>query len=123
MQVKLYDSELKIMGVLWREGDVTAKHISDVMKEIARSCIDQKVSASAAFGNVVSTAPLQVKVEERLLLDESILVLPRELQRRTQTVTIGGYTGEVVIYPGLKTGDKVLVLHLGDCWLLAGTLD
>lgn len=33
MQVKLYDSELKIMGVLWREGDVTAKHISDVMKE------------------------------------------------------------------------------------------
>ena len=33
MQVKLYDSELKIMGVLWREGDVTAEHISDVMKE------------------------------------------------------------------------------------------
>ena len=33
VQVKLYDSELKIMGVLWREGDVTAKHISDVMKE------------------------------------------------------------------------------------------
>jgi len=35
VQVKLYDSELKIMGVLWREGDVTAKHISDVMKEEA----------------------------------------------------------------------------------------
>ena len=29
VQVKLYDSELKIMGVLWREGDVTAKHIED----------------------------------------------------------------------------------------------
>ena len=33
MQVKLFDSELKIMGVLWREGDATAKHISDVLKE------------------------------------------------------------------------------------------
>ncbi|MCD8380475.1 MAG: BlaI/MecI/CopY family transcriptional regulator [Lachnospiraceae bacterium] len=32
MDVKLFDSELKIMGVLWREGDCTAKHISDVMK-------------------------------------------------------------------------------------------
>ena len=32
MQVKLYDSELKIMGVLWREGGVTAKHIFDVVK-------------------------------------------------------------------------------------------
>lgn len=33
MWVKLFDSELKIMGVLWREGDATAKHISDVLKE------------------------------------------------------------------------------------------
>lgn len=33
MAVKLFDSELKIMGVLWKEGDATAKHISDVLKE------------------------------------------------------------------------------------------
>ena len=33
MEVKLFDSELKVMGVLWREGDATAKHISDVLKE------------------------------------------------------------------------------------------
>lgn len=31
MNVKLFDSELKVMGVLWREGDVTAKHVSDVL--------------------------------------------------------------------------------------------
>lgn len=33
METKLFDSELKIMDVLWREGDTTAKHISDVLKE------------------------------------------------------------------------------------------
>lgn len=33
MTVKLFDSELKVMDVLWREGDSTAKHISDVLKE------------------------------------------------------------------------------------------
>lgn len=33
MEVKLFDSELKVMDVLWREGDATAKHISDVLKE------------------------------------------------------------------------------------------
>lgn len=33
MDVKLFDSELKVMDVLWREGDTTAKHISDVLKE------------------------------------------------------------------------------------------
>lgn len=32
MGIKLFDSELKVMGVLWQEGDTTAKHISDVLK-------------------------------------------------------------------------------------------
>jgi predicted transcriptional regulator len=33
MDVKLFDSELKVMDVLWKEGDVTAKRISDILKE------------------------------------------------------------------------------------------
>ncbi|MCB6366122.1 BlaI/MecI/CopY family transcriptional regulator [Intestinibacillus massiliensis] len=33
MHEKLFDSELRVMDVLWREGDQTAKHISDVLKE------------------------------------------------------------------------------------------
>ena len=33
MEAKLFDSELKVMGVLWREGESTAKHISDVLAE------------------------------------------------------------------------------------------
>ena len=31
MMIKLFDSELKVMDALWREGDTTAKHISDVL--------------------------------------------------------------------------------------------
>ena len=33
MNRKLFDSELKVMEVLWREGDATAKKISDILKE------------------------------------------------------------------------------------------
>lgn len=32
MNIKLFDSELKVMDILWREGDTTAKHISDILK-------------------------------------------------------------------------------------------
>lgn len=32
MEVKLFDSELKVMDVLWKEGDKTAKEISDILK-------------------------------------------------------------------------------------------
>ncbi len=33
MAVKLFDSELKVMSVLWDRGDLTAKAISDLLKE------------------------------------------------------------------------------------------
>lgn len=33
MDIKLYDSELKVMDILWREGDTTAKYIASVLKE------------------------------------------------------------------------------------------
>jgi len=32
MAIKLFDSELKVMGVLWKEGDKTAKEISNILK-------------------------------------------------------------------------------------------
>ena len=32
MATKLFDSELKVMDVLWKEGDRTAKQISDILK-------------------------------------------------------------------------------------------
>jgi predicted transcriptional regulator len=31
MEIKLFDSELKIMELLWNKGDITAKHIADVL--------------------------------------------------------------------------------------------
>lgn len=34
MEVKLFDSELKVMEILWNEGDVTAKEIADQMKTL-----------------------------------------------------------------------------------------
>lgn len=31
MDIKLFDSELKVMDVLWREGETTAKHVADIL--------------------------------------------------------------------------------------------
>ena len=33
MSIKLFDSELKVMDVLWKRGDITAKEVSDILKE------------------------------------------------------------------------------------------
>ena len=60
MSVKLFDSELKVMDVLWKEGDMTAKQISNRLKErigwnvnttytVIKKCIDK--------GAVIRTEP------------------------------------------------------------------
>jgi len=33
MQIKLFDSELKVLEIVWREGDTTAKQIAAILKE------------------------------------------------------------------------------------------
>lgn len=33
MSIKLFDSELKVMDVLWKEGELTAKQLSDILKK------------------------------------------------------------------------------------------
>lgn len=33
MSVKLFDSELKVMELLWREGELSAKQIAELLKE------------------------------------------------------------------------------------------
>ncbi|OPA77576.1 BlaI family transcriptional regulator [Paenibacillus selenitireducens] len=52
MEIKLFDSELKIMDVLWKEGDLTAKELTGILKEqvgwnknttytVIKKCIDK----------------------------------------------------------------------------------
>lgn len=33
VEVKLFDSELKVMDVLWREGPSSAKHVAEVLRD------------------------------------------------------------------------------------------
>ncbi len=33
MGIKLYDSELKVMEILWKEGELTAGQIAKILKE------------------------------------------------------------------------------------------
>lgn len=52
MQIKLFDSELKVMDILWKEGDLTAKRLTEILGEqvgwnknttytVIKKCIDK----------------------------------------------------------------------------------
>ena len=82
MQSKLFDSELKVMGVLWREGDCTAKHISDVLKQevgwnmnttytVIKNCIG-KGAIQRSEPNFLCHALIQKEEVQQLQTDELI---------------------------------------------------
>lgn len=82
MQSKLFDSELKVMGVLWREGDCTAKHISDVLKQevgwnmnttytLIKRCIG-KGTIQRSEPNFLCHALIQKEEVQQLQTDELI---------------------------------------------------
>ena len=82
MQSKLFDSELKVMGVLWREGDCTAKHISDVLKQevgwnmnttytLIKRCIG-KGAIQRSAPNILCHALIQKEEVQQLQADELI---------------------------------------------------
>lgn len=52
MEIRLFDSELRVMEVLWQRGDLTAKEISEILKEqvgwnknttytVIKKCVDK----------------------------------------------------------------------------------
>ena len=69
MQSKLFDSELKVMGVLWREGDCTAKHITTYT--LIKRCIG-KGAIQRSEPNFLCHALIQKEEVQQLQTDELI---------------------------------------------------
>ena len=89
MAVKLFDSELKVMDVLWKNGDMPAKQISDILKEtigwnmnttytvikkcIAKGAIERREPKFVCRGLIPRDAVQAAETEELLhkLFDDS----------------------------------------------------
>lgn len=82
MSIKLFDSELKVMAVLWREGDSTAKQISDILKEeigwnvnttytVIKKCIKkeaiQRIEPNFLCHPLISKAQVQAAETDELI--------------------------------------------------------
>ena len=81
-EMKLFDSELKVMDVLWRAGDQTAKQISEILKEetgwnvnttytVIKKCVAKKAilrsEPNFLCHALVSKAEIQAEETEALI--------------------------------------------------------
>lgn len=93
-----------------------------VMKQAAKEQSKAGAPSTVCFGVVVSTAPLQVQVDQRFIIGSDNLIVPQHLTNYSVNVSISGSTAEseghahklgahvITINNGLKNGDKVVMV-------------
>lgn len=119
----------------------SADDLLKMMKKATKDAVDASKPADVVFGKVVSTSPLKIQVEQKLILTSAQLVLSRNVTNytvsmkvdhmteedahtHTITTTEGGgsastethshaYTGtkSFTVQNGLKSGEEVILLQ------------
>ena len=75
MRIKLFDSELRIMDILWKEGNTTAKRLAQILKEqvgwsktttytVIKKCVDKHLVKRTEPNFVCSPLITKEEVQE-----------------------------------------------------------
>lgn len=79
------------------------------IKKAATEAVEASQPFDFCFGKVISTSPLKIAVEQKIILGTMQLVLTRNVTDYKTKVTIGE-TQEVTIHNALQIGDDVILL-------------
>ena len=85
-------------------------NIAEAIKRCALDAFDAKIPCDAVFGVVESQSPLAIRVGE-CLLNEELTELGEHLLKKEETITFGEYVKRIVINPGIKKGDTLLLIR------------
>jgi len=105
----------------------------EAMKKASRDEREASKPVNVYFGEVISTTPLKINVEQKMLLGEAQLILTRNVTDFVTTISVNweseskeGGTGEkayekhkhqisgqkqIVVHNALKTGDAVIIIR------------
>lgn len=105
----------------------------NIVKRAATEAVEAGKPSGVFFGKVLSTEPLQIKVDQKMVLGAAQLVLTRNVtnydtavEAEWETAEVGGGSGEasfelhkhsisgvklLTIYNGLSAGDQVILIQ------------
>lgn len=87
--------------------------VNDLLKVIKKAAIDALNASQPAdfcFGQVVSTSPLKISIEQKLTLGTAQLVLSRNVTDFKTTISDTADTKEITIHNALKVGEIVVLM-------------
>lgn len=103
---------------------LNATEFMAAVKKAALETIEASKPVNVYFGEVVSVSPLQINVEQKMMLGEKQLVLTEKVSDYTTELKVDWQTEresdhvhdisgrkKIVVYNGLGLGDKVILIR------------
>lgn len=88
-----------------------ANELVNAMKRAALDAMEASKPVNLVFGEVVSISPLQITVEQKMILGVKQLALSRNVTEYTVKTTGGGIQDEITIHNSLAVGDEVILMR------------
>lgn len=84
-----------------------------IIKRMVKETVENEKPTRVMYGKVISTNPLKINIEQRMVLDKNFLVLSDRLTRKSTRIRIPSTNDQVdvVFDNSLKVNDKVILLR------------
>lgn len=87
------------------------RNFVQLIKQCVVDTIDSLKPTDTRIGTVISTAPLKIRISQKLELDADFLDLCEYLTDHKVTVTVGNVKKTYTVHTALKKGDSVVLLR------------
>ena len=89
-----------------------ANDLLKLIKKSAVEAVNASKPANMVFGKVTSEDPLKIKVDQKLILTSSQLVLSERVTEYRLSVTMDGVRKTMTVHNELEVGDEVILMQL-----------
>jgi hypothetical protein len=90
----------------------SADDLLKLIKKTAVEAVNASKPANMVFGKVISTSPLKIKIDQKLILTSAQLVLSKHVTNYRLSVTVDGEFKTMTVYNALTTGEEVILMQV-----------
>lgn len=83
-----------------------------LIKKAAIEAVNASDPTAIRYGEVISTNPLQIRIDQKLILGTPQLKLTRNVTDYETQMSVNGVTQTYKVFNALKQGEKVLLIRM-----------
>ena len=88
------------------------KDFVTLIKRAAVDAVKAQNPSGVYFGQVVSVSPLEIRLSQKITLDQEMLILPKNLTDFDVDITIEGIRRSCTVHNKLKSGEIVVMVRM-----------